>query len=313
MNRKAVKGFKDLIQRRIQSVVDRLKETMGGSAIELLQMNKGKRGRPYRYSDTEIVNASAFRFLMKMGLRQTMVLVKNLAGKCASYSQLDRRLASIGLKWIVNRVKRKGRIISIDGSGIAINYRSDYRSSKYHVKQRFYKLHAEINSVTKKLLDYRLTSDRIGDNTEFLPMMKETASKGDTVCADGAYDAKENFNYLDKKGIKALIRIRRNFSLNSKGSYARRKAIAEQFGINTHRLKGRIRFLPTNDITFDKRMYYQDKWRRNSGYDVRTSVERFFSAFKALFGGYASSRKLANVRKEMLIKCITYNRLLEIK
>ena len=44
------------------------------SAIELIQINKGKRGRPFRYSDAEILNASAFRFLMKMGLRQTTVL-----------------------------------------------------------------------------------------------------------------------------------------------------------------------------------------------------------------------------------------------
>ncbi|MCL4372654.1 hypothetical protein M1384_01165 [Candidatus Parvarchaeota archaeon] len=44
----------------------------------------------------------------------------------------------------------------------------------------------------------------------------------------------------------------------------------------------------------------------------KNSVERFYSTFKAIFGGHASSRKRNNLRKEMLIKCLMYNKLLKI-
>ena len=98
MNKRASKGFKDLVQRRLQSIIDELKSIVGNGAIELLQMNKGKVGKPFKYSETEIVQASSFRFLMKQGLRQTVVLIRNLAEKCASYSQLCRRVASLGIK-----------------------------------------------------------------------------------------------------------------------------------------------------------------------------------------------------------------------
>ncbi len=59
--------------------------------------------------------------------------------------------------------------------------------------------------------------------------------------------------------------------------------------------------------------YYQQRWKDKVGYGRRTSVERSYSTFKALFGGYASSRKWKSLRKEMLIKCPTYNKLLEIR
>ncbi len=83
MNKKTVKGFKDLVQRKLQFVIDEMKKVVGDSVIELLRMNKEKRGNPFVYSETEIVNASAFRFLIKQRLRQTNVLVKNLAHESA--------------------------------------------------------------------------------------------------------------------------------------------------------------------------------------------------------------------------------------
>lgn len=55
MNEEAVKGFKDLVQKKLQFVIDELKKIVGDSVIELLQMNKGKRGKPFVYSETEIV------------------------------------------------------------------------------------------------------------------------------------------------------------------------------------------------------------------------------------------------------------------
>jgi IS5 family transposase len=102
----------------------------------------------------------------------------------------------------------------MDGSGISTNYRWDYRSSKYKIRQRFFKLHTFADAETKELIDYKLTSDEVGDNRKFLTRIKESTRRGDTVYADGAYDSKKNFDYLDKHGIRTGIRIRKNFSIN---------------------------------------------------------------------------------------------------
>ena len=75
-----------------------------------------------------------------------------------------------------------------------------------------------------------------------------------------------------------------------------------------------MHFLPADEFVIEesKIRYYQDKWKEKSKYGRRTSVEMFYSTFKALFGGRASSRKWNNLRKEMLIKCLTYNKLLKL-
>ena len=317
MDKQASTGFKDLVQRKLQFVVDELKKVVGNGAIELLKMNKGKIGRPYRYSETEIVNASAFKSLMRQGFRQTAVLIKGLAGSCASYSQLCRRLASAGIKWLINRTKRKGRYLAIDGTGISTHYRGDYRSGKYSIRQPFYKFHALEDAETGELVNYRLTSDRIGDNGKFLAIVREAARRGDIVYADGAYDAKDNFSFLEKRGIRSGIKIRQTASPTAPGCLPRKKAVMEQFSLLPHghlerkhplAEKGRMFFSET-----ERMKYWQQRWKDKVGYGRRTSVERSYSTFKALFGGYASSRKWKSLRKEMLIKCLTYNKLLEIR
>ncbi len=123
--------------------------------------------------------------------------------------------------------------------------------------------------------------------------MRESTYKGDTVYADGDYDSKDNFDYLEKNGILPGIKIRKNFSIRQGGSSSRWKAVIGQFGIKTIRLKGRMYFLPADEFVLDenKIRYHQDKWKIKSGYGKRPSVEKFYSTFKALFGGHASSRK----------------------
>ena len=65
---------------------------------------------------------------------------------------------------------------------------------------RFYKLHTIIDADTKELADLRVTRDRCHDNRKFIPMVGESASKGDTVYADGAYDT-----WLFQFVFKALV------------------------------------------------------------------------------------------------------------
>ena len=89
---------------------------------------------------------------MKQGSRQTAVLIKNLAGRCVSYSQLCRRMASLGIKWVMNRTKREGRYLAIDGTGIATDYGGDYKISKHRTRQMLYTLHAIVDNYLYHLI-----------------------------------------------------------------------------------------------------------------------------------------------------------------
>ena len=56
------------------------------------------------------------------------------------------------------------------------------------------------------------------------PLVEEASTKARVVkvLADGGYDSKENFHYLDGKGIEPVIRVRRNSSRKSGGCMPRK-------------------------------------------------------------------------------------------
>ena len=305
---------KDSLQRKSEAVIAKIDCVLRKEPQKLAAINKGKEGRPFLYSDDLIMAISFFRFYFCPKLRQTEALVRRMYGDSPDHTTIDRRLSTIKPKWAVINRKRSGRLLAIDASGISVSDRGGYRDAKYGSKPKFYKLHAMIDVEDMELVDFRLTSEHVADNRKFLPIARESLARGDTLYADGAYDAKDNFDYLGKNGIKAGIKIRKNFSINYRGSSARWKAVIEQFGIKTRRLKGRMHFLPADGIVLDEDRirYHQDKWKKKVGYGRRWLVEAFFSVFKRVYGNYASSRSWRKVKNEMTLKLLLYNALLKI-
>jgi hypothetical protein len=103
------------------------------------------------------------------------------------------------------------------------------------------------------------------------------------VLADGAYDSRENFNFLSRNNIKPVIRVRSNSVVRSWGCPSRRDAVVEQKA-----LKPRA-------------------WSRMHHFGFRWVVEGVFSAMKRIFGEYVSARKFANMVREVVMKAYLYN------
>ncbi len=275
-------------------------------------MNEGKEGRPFLYSDELIIRISFIRFMFSDKLIPTEALARRLFGGSPDHTTISRRLYRLNIKWKVDDKHRKGRFLDIDASGMSICRTGSYRHSKYGGMPKFYKLHALIDTESKEILDLRVTKDSCGDNRKFLPIIRESASRGDVVYADGAYDSKENFDYLEKEGILPGIKIRKNFSTNCRGSEAGWKAAMEQFGVKTKRLGGEMHFLPVDETVLhkDKRDYFQKRWKERVGYGRGWLVEAFFYAFKRRFGEHVCSRRWRSVHNEIKRKTILYNELL---
>ena len=166
-----------------------------------------------------------------------------------------------------------------------------------------------------EIVDFRLTSEHVADNRKFLAMIREAARRGDIVYADGAYDAKDNFSFLEKHGIRSGIKIRLNASPIAPGCLPRKKAVMDQFSLLPHGHLER-KHPPVTDGTMlfdelDVMRYYQKKWKSRVGYGKRWLVESFFSAFKRVYGDYSSSRAWRNVKNEMTLKLLLYNELLK--
>ena len=298
---------RDLRLQKYEAVIDNIVDWRQEEHKALLSMNEDKGGRPFSYSDELILRISALRFVFCDKLIPTEALARRIYGGSPDHTTISRRLYRLDVKWTVRRRHKKGRLLAIDASGMSVCRTGSYRHSKYGGMPRFYKLHAIIDVDTKELVDLRVTRDRCHDNRKFIPLVRESAYKGDTVYADGAYDSKDNFDHLEKNGIKPGIKIRKNFSTDCRGSSARWKAVIDQFGIRTRRLKGRGIVLDEDRIS-----YNQKKWKEKVGYGRRWLVEAFFSVFKRVYGNYASSHSWRKVKNEMTLKLLLYNMLLKI-
>ena len=120
----------------------------------------------------------------------------------------------------------------------------------------------------------------------FIPLIDGCLEHGieiERVLADGAYDSRELFSYLDEKGINVGIKLPKNASTRSRGCPKR----AEE-----------ARFI---------RDYGEDIWKKTRKYSLRWSSERVFAAFKTLFGEYVRARLWEHIVFELIVKTLLYH------
>jgi len=148
---------------------------------------------------------------------------------------------------------------------------------KWKVYRGWIKIHVDVN--TKEIIALEVTDERIGDG-KMLKALIEKAEKNigrkiKRVTADGAYDSKENFEYLNNKGIESAIKVRKNASTRARGSPLRAKHVREM-----------------------KELGYEG-WRDKYRYGQRWMAETTFSGGKREYGEYVSSRNWENMVKEV--------------
>lgn len=77
------------------------------------------------------------------------------------------------------------------------------------VKKGYLKIHFTVDTKTKQIVSMCITSEKVHDG-KVLRRLVKGAMRSVRVLADGAYDLRENFNFLFRNGIKPVIRVRSN-------------------------------------------------------------------------------------------------------
>jgi len=196
--------------------------------------NEGKKGRPFIYTNSQIALYTIPAVYMGLPFRQAEGLAR-LMGKIfdhkdiPDYTTLWRRKNRLNLKLRdVNMGKKT--TIAIDATGIKVTNRGDWIRKKWKKEKRGYiKLHLAVDTETKEIIAYEVTDESVGDNRKFKKLINKSMKKRKVkkVLADGAYDSKDNFKSLEKKGIKAGIKVRKNIS-KARGCMLRKKIAVEQ-------------------------------------------------------------------------------------
>ena len=289
------KGYNDQLVKRGELLIDL--DFVENWEEELEEMNKGKRGKPFDYPKSLIEFLAFPRYYFSLPFRQEEGFVEALAKllpeiEVPDYSTICRRINRLAPKF-ERSLQGLGDdvVVAIDASGIKVTNRGEWMRELWgdRSKRGYLKIHIAVDAKTKQILAMEVTNERTSDSKEFKPLVEQASERANVklVLADSAYDSRENFNFLEARGIEPGIKIMPGASGKARGSWARRRAARE--------------FLKD-----------EDGWKRRVGYGRRWAVEGTFSNLKRTFGEFVAARKFKNMVQEMMLKAFTYNVLMNL-
>jgi hypothetical protein len=259
---------------------------------QLAILNKGKEGAPYKYPEALMRFCAVGKAVFGLPYRQQQGFLQALQSfvplqAVPCYTQLQRRITGLGLDIVDSLADpQDGQIIAIDASGIKLYNSGEWIREKHKKKKPFLKLHVAVNIDTKQAVATRVTEDSVGDSVLGLELMDEAARHGrvEKGLYDGAYDHHVIWNGLHARGIKPLIRLRKNAVVHAEHP-VRSQAIKCYKG-------------------------NEKAWVKATGFGQRWQAETWFSSYKRRFGEACYSTKPENVVKEILFKVMLCNTLI---
>jgi len=262
---------------------------------ELEEMNKRKKGRPYSFPDS-FMRFLAFLYIAFLPYRQLEGFLRGLAKyisklQTADYTTIFKRLKKIKVE-IPFQELGDNIVVAVDSTGMKVSNRGEWIRHKWKVKKGWIKVHVAVDVKTKKLIALEITDERTGDGKMLKPLIKQAKKnvkgKIKATYGDGAYDSRDNFNFLDKQGIEPIIKTRRNASTRSRGSIIRAEKVREK-----------------------KKIGYEG-WKDKYKYGNRWAAEAFFSGLKRIYGETTRAKTIAGIFQEVRLKVLLYNMMLNL-
>lgn len=262
---------------------------------ELEQMNRGKRGAPYRFPKSliqkQVTWSQLYNYRAVEGITRQVCAFAQIP-RYNDYSTIFRRVTALD----ENIPLPKGKEISAstDGSGMKMNMSGEYFEDKYgDGKKKYIKVTITADPYDKDLLkvEVSLEGEGLSEPEVAEKHLKELKEEGYLVkefFGDGSFDTHNLFDLCDQYGIKPVIKIRDN-------------AVADPGGGGSL-----LRSLKVKEYT---KCGYKE-WARENHYGRRwTGTEGIFSAVKKIFGERVRSRKIENMCKEVKRKFTTYQQM----
>lgn len=262
---------------------------------ELETMNKGRPGPRYKLANSYINLLAAIRYLFQMPYRQLEGYTRALHRLVpqlppADYSGIRKRILRLQVDPYRHLSKSSDPVtIALDSTGVKVEKAGGWIERKHGKKKRYVKLHFAVRMDTHEVVSMEVTTDDVHDSKEAAGLLEgaERRANVEEALLDGAYDSEEVYKELERRGIEAVIKPRRN-ARSDTGSLSRSIAV------------GMIRELGYGT------------WAEFTGYGRRWAVETAYSTFKRLFGEGAMGRSLGCIALELAGKVALYNLLVNM-
>lgn len=272
--------------------------------VELREMNTGKEGARFHYPNSlilllAIVHTYLLPYRELEGfLRVISVHIKELK-RVPDFTTMWWRVSRINIKLNPFVNLNEDIVIAVDSTGIKVANRGEWirhhHHDKYISRRGFIKIHVAVDIRSKLILSMKVTKEDVGDGRMLKSLVKDASinvqqqqqANIQSVLADGAYDSRDNFQFLHDNDIGSAIKVRKNSSVKSMGCYARKMAVLQQ-------------------------LRNFDKWKHSVSYGRRWAAETVFSSMKRIFGEHIVSIKWKSIVKELLMKAHVYNMFMQI-
>ena len=259
-------------------------------------MNEGKEGPRYRYPNSLIsllatVHAYLLPYRQLEGfLRMMSIHIKKLKELVPDFTTIWWRVSrmKINLDPNVNQSGRDDVVIAVDSTGIKVTNRGEWILDKWknkRIRKGFIKIHVAVDIKTKKIVSMSITKEDVHDGKMLKELVGDASKRYNIkkVMADGGYDSKDNFRYLDEMNVIPTIKVRKNSSVKTNTKCIPRK------------------------ISVIQQLKDVKRWNKRHGYGMRWIAETAFSSIKRIFGEHVLSIKWNNIVNELMLKASIYN------
>lgn len=249
----------------------------------------GRRGAPFRYSDTAIQARLVLKAVFDLpyrrveGLAGSIVRLLGLTLSIPDHTLLSRRAKTLRVE--IPRRARTGLIhLVVDSTGLKVYGEGEWKVRQHGAGQRrtWRKVHVAVDAQVKDVLAVEVTTAQWTDGEVFAGLLEQIEDPIAQVDADGAYDTRAVYAAAAAHGADLVVPPREN-AVPWAADHLRPQALAE---IATHGLSA---------------------WKRARGYHHRSRAENAMYRFKQLFGDRLASRRFETQVTEVHVRVAALN------
>jgi len=258
---------------------------------------KKGRGRPRKYANIAIQCMLTLKAVFNLPLRATQGLVESLIElldlpiEAADYSTVCRRQKTLDIKLQKKNKERPFHGV-FDSTGLKVFGEGEWkvRQHGYSKRRTWRKLHLGVDETSGEIIASVITTNDFGDGEVLADLLDQIKLPLSQVSGDGAYDSFENYDLLNKLGIKITIPPRENAKIHQHGN-------------------NKAPPLARDEIVRAVRKLGRAEWKRQSGYHRRSIAETTMFRFKQIFGDNLRAILFESQATEAFIKCNVLNKM----
>src|SRR3954462_3361804 len=185
-----------------------------------------QRGAQYEYSDTAVECLLTLRAVYRLPLRATEGFARSIFGLMGvdlpvpDYSTLSRRAATVRIT-LPKRAEGPLHLV-LDSTGLKVYGEGEWkvRQHGYSKRRTWLKLHLAVDPQTHEVQAAMVSEPGVTDAEAVPSLLEQVENPVAGAGADGAYDRREVYEELERRGAEAVIPPRRDAKIRRHGNKA---------------------------------------------------------------------------------------------